>query len=190
MQITVATLLKIGDLLIFAVVIILGYICFSRSDKAIASIYLVPILKLRSHNLVSNDPNLTQGTSLMCNVSDQVSATQSTGNAEQGSHGHIVIYSNYEEQTNGARNLWQLQMWAKMLKMRIIEPFAVNSMFGVIGVLPNYTQALRFIDYYDIDKWNKKAHYHGGSSLVQWEEFLSNCSHKVIVLYTLLRPRN
>ena len=38
------------------------------------------------------------------------------------------------------------------------------------------------------DKWSKMAHHHGGSSLVHaWEEFLSNCSRKVIVLYTLLR---
>ena len=167
----------------------------------VTSIYLVPTLKSKSHSLVSNDTNETRGTSLLYNDSDQVTVTQSTGNVEQvkpvidskgnsheqGSHGHILIYSNYEEQTNGARNLWQLQVWAKTLKMRVIEPFAVNSMFGVIGALPNYTQALRFSDYYDIDKWNKKAHYHGGSSLVQWEEFLSNGSRKVIVLYTLLR---
>ena len=99
----------------------------------------------------------------------------------------MLIYSSYEEQTNGARNMWQLQMWAKTLKMRVIEPFAVNSMFGVIGALPNYTQALRFSDYYDIDKWNKGATFYGGSSLLQWEEFLSNAPHKVIVLYTLLR---
>ena len=203
MQITVSKLLKIGGLLTFAVVIIFSYTCFSKSDKAIKVIYLVPILKWRSHNLVLNDTNQTRGTSIesLHNVSDQVTVTQCTGNYEQvkpvidskgnsheqGSHGHILIYSNYEEQTNGARNLWQLQMWAKTLKMRVIEPFAVNSMFGVIGALPNYTQALRFSDYYDIDKWNKKAHHHGGSSLVQWEEFLSNCSRKVIVLYTLLR---
>ncbi|XP_065904232.1 uncharacterized protein [Dysidea avara] len=203
MQSRVVTLLKIGGLLTFVVVITFGYICFSRSDKAVTSINLVPILKLRSHNLVLNDTNQTRDTSMgsLYNVSDQVTVTRSTGNVEQvkpvvdskgnsheqGSHGHILIYSNYEEQTNGARNLWQLQMWANMLKMRVTEPFAVNSMFGVIGALPNYAQALRFSDYYDIDKWNKMAHHHGGSSLVQWEEFLSNCSRKVIVLYTLLR---
>ena len=98
------------------------------------------------------------------NVSDQVTVTHSTGNIndeqvkpvidnkgdsyEQGSHGHILIYSNYEEQTNGARNLWKLQMWAKTLNMRNTESFAVNPMFVVTGALTNYTQALQFHDYY------------------------------------------
>jgi len=123
---------------------------------------------------------------------------QSTGHAEptvksefindQESHeGHIFVYSSTEEQTNGARNLWQLQMWAETLKMKVVETFAVDSMFGVIGALPNYTQALRFSDYYDVCKWNKLAHDPGGSSLIQWEDFLSNAPGKVIVLYTLLR---
>ena len=31
------------------------------------------------------------------------------------------------------------------------------------------------------------AHGYGGSSLVQWEDFLSNAPRKVIILYTLLR---
>ena len=170
MQSRVVTLLKIGGLLTFALVIIFSYIYFSRGEKAVISTYLVPILKYTGN-------------------AEQVKPfIDSKGNSHgQGLHGHILIYSNYEEQTNGARNLWQLQMWAKTLKMRVTEPFAVNSMFGVIGALPNYTQALRFSDYYDIDKWNKMSHHHGGSSLVQWEEFLSNCSRKVIVLYTLLR---
>ena len=30
-------------------------------------------------------------------------------------HGHIFVYSSFEEQTNGARSLWQLEMWAKLL---------------------------------------------------------------------------
>ena len=49
------------------------------------------------------------------------------------------------------------------------------------------TQAFRFSVYYDIDKWNDMVHYHGRSLLVRWEEFLSNSSHKIIVLHTLLR---
>ena len=183
---TGATQFKIGVLVTIAIVIIFGYICFTRSDKT------------------SNDTIQAQDISLirsLYNGSDQVTATQPTGKAEQvkpivdskgnsheqRSHGHVLIYSNFEEQTNGARNMWQLQMWAKTLNMRVTEPFAVNSMFGMIGALPNYTQTLRFGDYYDIDKWNKMAHHYGGSSLVRWEEFLSHCSRKVIVLYTLLK---
>jgi len=200
MQHTVAKLLRIGGLMSFAVLIIFAYICFLRSDQAVKLIPLVPKSQLSNHNFVSNVTDQAQGTNSLYNISDQITVTptQFTGNGiqveptvdsidEQLSHGKMLIYSSYEEQTNGARNMWQLQMWAKTLKMRVVEPFAVNSMFGMIGALPNYTQALRFSDYYDIDKWNKVANFYGGSSLVEWEEFLSNAPHKVIVLYTLLR---
>ena len=106
---------------------------------------------------------------------------------DQSSQGYILVYSSYEEQTNGARNLWQLQMWAKTVKMKVVEPFAVNSMFGMFGAIPNFNQALRFSDYYDIDKWNNLVGDYGGDSLVQWEEFLPRAPHKAILLYTLLR---
>ena len=57
------------------------------------------------------------------------------------SQGHIFVYSSYEEQTNGARNLWQLEIWAKLMEMEVAEPFAVNSM---LGVAPNFNKSLRF----------------------------------------------
>ena len=127
----------------------------------------------------------------------QLPITQSTGHKKQrelvldskaiSERGHILLYSSYEEQTNGARNLWHLQMWAESVKMRVVEPFAEESMFGIIGALPHVDKALRFSDYYDIDKWNKLVNTRGGSSLVQWEEFVSSASRKVIVLYTLIR---
>ena len=106
---------------------------------------------------------------------------------DQQRQGHIMVYSSYEEQTNGARNLWQLHMWAAILKMRVVEPFAIESMFGIIGALSNFTRALRFSDYFDIDKWNKLVITYGGSSLVQWEDFLSKAPRKLIILYTLPR---
>jgi len=211
MEHTFAKLLKIGSLITFALVIIFGCICFLKSDEVVKLMSFAPISQqLRNHNYVFNVTDQTQGASMRKNlysISNQVTAplesaenvtVTSNGNSDhveptvgnkekQRSHGHMLIYSNYEEQTNGARNLWQLQMWAKTLNMKVAEPFAVNSMFGLIGALPNYSHALRFSDYYDIDKWNKMTNLYGGSSLVQWEEFLSNAPRKVIVLYTLLR---
>ena len=105
--------------------------------------------------------------------------------------GHAFIYSNFEEQTNGARNLWQLQMWAKLLNIKVAEPFAVDSMFGLKGALPNISQALRFSDYFDIEAWNSKVVVeYGGSPLVKWEDFLSKAPHKAIILCTVLRATN
>ncbi|XP_065904967.1 uncharacterized protein [Dysidea avara] len=104
------------------------------------------------------------------------------------SQGHMFIYSSFEEQTNGARNLWQLEMWAKLLDMKVAEPFAVDSMFGVMGAVPHFNQTLRFSNYYDVEKWNQKVTKYGGSPLVKWEEFLSKAPRQAIILYALLRP--
>ena len=103
-------------------------------------------------------------------------------------NGHVFVYSSFEEQTNGARDLWQLEMWAKLLNMKVAMPFAVNSMFGISGAVPNFDQALRISDYYNIDEWNKMAVKFGGSPLVQWEEFLSTAPLNAVILYTLMRP--
>ena len=57
-------------------------------------------------------------------------------------------------------------------------------MLGVIGALPNFSQALQFyklVIIMIIDKWNKMVNVYGErqSSLIQWEEFLSNSPCKV-----------
>ena len=41
--------------------------------------------------------------------------------------GHAFIYSNFEEQTNGARNLWQLEMWAELLGIEVAERGVLHS---------------------------------------------------------------
>ena len=114
-------------------------------------------------------------------------STTTKPSGEPVSQGYAFIYSNFEEQTNGARNLWQLEMWAKLFDIKVAEPFAVDSMFGLKGALPNTSQSLRFSDYYDIKMWNKMVSEYGGSPLVKWENFLSNAPHKAVILCTVMR---
>ena len=186
-------------LVAFALAIVLCYMCYIKND--IAQI-VKPVLpsQMGIGNLFSKDTHYKYLTNNSNHNSDQpqlikaphptIQARAIVNNADinnQQSQGHILLYSSKEEQTNGAKNLWQLQMWAEILKMNVVEPFAVESMFGMFGALPNFSQALRFSDYFDIEKWNKLAHDHGGGSLVQWEDFLSNTPRKAIVLYTLTR---
>ena len=78
-------------------------------------------------------------------------------------------------------------MWAKLLSIKVAEPFAVDSMFGLKGAI-NISQALRFSDYFDIDKWNKMLMDYGASPLVKWESFLSTAPRKAIIVYTVLKP--
>jgi len=196
----VAELLRNGGLIVFALVIVFGYICYSTSDTTLVTQRqaVVPSKsRMRgigftsdydTNTVVGGNPHPKPTTSTQSTgMKDVVPSDKTTRDQGDWSNGHILVYSSFEEQTNGARNLWQLQMWAKTLKMKVVEPFAVQSMFGVIGALPNYNQALRFSDYHDIEKWNKMVIDYGGSSLVQWENFLSGAPRKVILLYMLLR---
>ena len=98
--------------------------------------------------------------------------------------GYIFPYSIYEEQTNGAKNLWQLQVFAKQVGMQVVEPFAKESLFTMAGIAPNFSQALRFGDYVDIDEWNFLVTRDGGSPLVLWEEFITKAPRKAIILFT------
>ena len=98
--------------------------------------------------------------------------------------GYIFPYSIYEEQTNGAKNLWQLQVFAKQVGMHVVEPFAKDSWFTMADIAPNFIQALRFGDYVDIDKWNHLVTRDGGNPLIQWKEFITKAPRKAIILYT------
>ena len=99
--------------------------------------------------------------------------------------GYLLPYSIYEEQTNAAKNLWQLQIFAKQVEMQVVEPFAKDSFFVMSGIAPNFNQALRFDDYVDKDKWNNMVTRDGGTPLVSWEEFITKAPRKMIILHTV-----
>ena len=101
----------------------------------------------------------------------------------QESEGYILPFSVNEEQTNGAKNLWQLQIWANLVKMHVVEPFAQDSAFKVNGIAPNFSEALRFGDYFDLEKWNTMVVKTQGSPLVKWEEFITKAPRDAILLY-------
>ena len=101
------------------------------------------------------------------------------------SEGYILPYSIFEEQTSGAKNLWQLQIFAKQVGMQVVEPFAKDSLFTMSGIAPNFGQALRFGDYFDKDRWNEMVVKDGGHPLVKWDEFIKKAPRKVIILHTL-----
>ena len=99
--------------------------------------------------------------------------------------GYLLPYSIYEEQTNAAKNLWQLQIFAKQVGMKVVEPFAKDSFFTMSGIVHNFSEALRFGDYVNKDKWNNMVTRDGGTPLVPWEEFITKAPRKMIILHTV-----
>ena len=102
---------------------------------------------------------------------------------DEESSGYILPFFVYEEQTNGAKNLWQLQIWAQVVGMRVVEPFAQDSFFTMSGIAPNFNEALRFGDYFDLEEWNKMVVKTHGNPLVKWEEFIAKSPRDAILLY-------
>ena len=114
------------------------------------------------------------------------SLTASTNRSTiQEEKGYLFPYSIYEEQTNAAKNLWQLQILGKTVGMQVVEPFAKDSFFTMSGIAPNFSQALRFGDYIDKENWNNMVTEDGGTPLVQWEDFLTKAPRKLIILHTI-----
>ena len=71
--------------------------------------------------------------------------------------------------------------------MHVVEPFAKDSIFAMNTIIPNFSQALRFGDYYDKEEWNRKVTAAGGNPLVQWEEFIGDYPCNAIILHTIKR---
>ena len=99
------------------------------------------------------------------------------------SKGYVLPFFVNEEQTNGAKNLWQLQIWANLVKMRVVEPFVQDSIFTMNGIAPDFNKALRFGDYFDLEEWNTMVVGTHGSPLVKWEEFIAKSPRDAILLY-------
>ena len=117
------------------------------------------------------------------NVMSHNEYSTSNVSPDQNARGYILPFTIFEEQTNGAKNLWQLQILANKLGMKIVEPFAMDSVFLMDRLAPYFNQTLRFGDYFDKSTWNEMAIRHGGNPLVEWENFLSDAPRDVILLY-------
>ena len=97
----------------------------------------------------------------------------------------VLSHSYWEQQTNALINMWSLQKWAnKSGKLKVVEPFAVDSVLefpASVLYKHQFTNALHFRDYFDLDYWTKETAKLGIEPLVTWETFLKYANRKVIV---------
>ena len=125
----------------------------------------------------------SQGVSNANEVTGKESQRATSMQQSDKSDGYILPFFVNEEQTNGAKNLWQLQIWAKLVKMHVVEPFAQDSIFTMSGIAPDFNNALRFGDYFDLEEWNAMVVRTYGNPLVKWEEFITRSPRDAILLY-------
>ena len=100
--------------------------------------------------------------------------------------GYMLSFRYYEQQTQGARNLLQMQCLAHSFGMKIVEPFVVKSMFSIpisdISSTGNLSKKfLSLGDLVDMERWNSEASKKFGySSVASWQDFLLNAPRNVI----------
>ena len=98
----------------------------------------------------------------------------------------VICYSYWEQQTNSVLNLWSFQKWANLSgNFSVVEPFASNSVLEFTYDLANqhhFDKALRFRDYFDIERWTKGTAKYGIPPLVSWKTFTQHTSKEVIVV--------
>ena len=101
-------------------------------------------------------------------------------------HTRFVICSSYwEQQTNAVLNLWSLQKWADITRFRVVQPYASQSTLGLTNkMLENYnfTNALSFRDYFDLDHWTNMTNKYGISPMASWETFYVYSFRKIVVV--------
>ena len=98
----------------------------------------------------------------------------------------VFCYDYWEQQTNAILSLWSLQKWANLSgNFSVVEPFVRNSFFGSTSDLTkqhHFDKALRFRDYFDIERWTKRTAKYGIPPLVSWSTFTQHTSKEVIVV--------
>ena len=94
----------------------------------------------------------------------------------------VLCYSYWEQQINALINMWSFQKWAhKSGNLKVIEPFAVESVLEFPASKHEFSDTLRFRDYFDLDHWTKETAKLGIKPLVKWESFVKYANRKVIV---------
>ena len=98
-----------------------------------------------------------------------------------------ICSSYWEQQTNAVLNMWSFQKWANFTGFRVLEPFAYQSTLGLTDQILyyyNFTNALHFGDYFDLDLWTKQTEEdYGIPPLDKWNTFaLSPLKETVVVI--------
>ena len=157
------------------------------SDKELYS--NLPLDTGTATEAVSVDVNHHKGREILNSVnSNQINVLsystrrlKETKTENEAMGGYVLADDYWEQQNSGCRNLQSLQCWAAKLKMKVVEPFIVNSVLRTLPTSAN-TAWLRYSSMFDMDEWNKESVKLNHSELVHWEDFLAKAHQNVITV--------
>ena len=104
-------------------------------------------------------------------------------------HGYLLELNSSDAMTGGAMNVMSIQCMASKLspKLIVVEPFAMNSIFGAFLEVENRESfdrenSVKFSDIYDIDAWNNASDHYHYNRLAPWESFIDDAPRNVILV--------
>ena len=95
--------------------------------------------------------------------------------------GYTLAVDFYEQQAGGVANLQNLQCWAGLINVTVVEPFVIESR-PQFPVFMNRSGQLRFSDLFDLQYWQEKNSKMNYSNLVPWEDFIEHAPRDVILV--------
>ena len=96
------------------------------------------------------------------------------------SRGYALAEDFWEQLSSASRNMEGLQCWAKKIGVKVVEPFATNSVLRT--PLAPLKFKLRFSDLIDLESWNRESQKNGNEEIVPWETFLREAPKDVIAV--------
>ena len=104
-------------------------------------------------------------------------------------HGYLLELNSSDAMTGGAMNVMSIQCMASKLspKLIVVEPFAMNSIFGAFLEVENRESfdrenSVKLSDIYDINAWNKASDHYHYNRLAPWESFIDDAPRNVILV--------
>ena len=142
--------------------------------------------RLNSAPVNINDLNQTQNSDDLTAVTVHTVMQSNSLKCHDYRNSRFVLCQSYwEQQTNSIINMFSFQKWANVSgNPKVVEPFAIESVLKFpdsVLYKHEFTKALRFRDYFDLDYWTKETAKLGIEPLVTWETFVEYANRKLIL---------
>ena len=97
--------------------------------------------------------------------------------------GYVLVFKYYDQLTGGAVNLLSLMCLAtKFGGVRVVEPFVVNSDFGLNASTEKWTEQVKFGDINDMTVWENYTSTKHYNPLVSYDSFIKNAPRKALLV--------
>ena len=117
--------------------------------------------------------------------------TSTTSEAPQApvhrpTRGYVLAGHYWEQQTCASMDLQNLQCWAAISGLSVVEPYTSLSTLRTPFIALPHSEVLRFSDLFDLGSWNHQNIARRYSKLVPWEKFVEKAPRNVIMVKTVL----